>query len=752
MRRKIIYLVVGGILTLSPYAVMAELTQGFEAIEEKAYEKAYTFFLEQSKEDPEALFILSLMHEEGIETPQNKFQAINLLIQAVNAGNANALYNLGHDSRHKNIPSTFSFLPFNELYPLFKAAELGNMDAIILLGIHQLEMPDELIPKKDQLQKIKAYLEKGANASANGKELLATFLLALYWIQADRFGIEAADYQKSVSLLEDIYNKGFIFAAPALSYLYSEGGSGLEKNTELAEKYEQVVMQDEEAFEDMEALLTPKKLSLANVMSPIVVERRIAQLELLAKDGSASALSELAKRYRTGSGVPLDLIKARAYQKRFYELDNGESLYLLAMSQVKSDPLKAREGMIKAADKGYLPAMKWLTDYRNYNWNPDEALIQKYELKAAELQDVDSILRVIDRKFATLTSVDDQVLGAEIVLLAEVLKEIAGEDARTYALWSEIYRNGIGVESDLGEAFQLMNQAVSLDTKDPVNLMVLANMYLNGEGVEIDYQLSAQYYWQALLILRKIYGLEGLSPTRYRQTAEALLLLYDLTEGFKAEPDVQAMILGEDINVIKEESNASLKSTQVLNQLLDELALSLKRGASGGSGAYGYLLADRDFQEYQKSKSQILDKSELSRQKEQILYAYNSSHDRVRLHHIRTLLSMIKDDAETLNRAGNELSEYEKRVADIISEMTILKSPNPKAKVLDSEDQFEFIANDQKIWIDVKQYRDFALSPAEIDEVMIIAEALMEDSIVLQKIWGENFIAGNPLVIPIFQD
>ena len=637
MKKLTLSLALTSLLYLSSPTAMGGISSGFDALVVGEKEKAYQIFVKESKKDSNAAFIVGMLYYYGIGVPQDDQQAEAWLLRAAEAGNGEALYNLGYLRAERKLPATSGDASGLEL--LLEASHAGIDDAVITLGIKFLEeegMPEtfftEAVVSHLLSQLVQIANGEGENAGLAGMVLASTLLYPL------PFQPSGPDYLRAVSLLEESYEKGFIPAVMGLVALYNEGGYGLEADPIKAAYYEAILLENFMILAQISDLF-PKEHSHYRVMTPQQQTQYQKSLEKMAAEGSVSALLQLIYRYEVGEGVEKDPLKVSHYQEMLAHLGTGEALYALALMQLEGESALAFQTMQRAAESDYLPAIHWLSDSFNYGWNDDSSMIATYELQGAHLGDSRSIKAVVDRLYDERSNVGWWNESSRPLAMIEKelydwliqWQQVAQNESQPYLELSEAYKQGLGVAKDPEMALKTLQQGIENVESHQQLLLDLADYYRLGFGVERDPSVAMGYYLQSEAMESTLQGLEGVIALYLESDGfqRALLANHDgnvdggnvgadlspialsplmLLELFEVEltPELTDKVVDKVTYAAKQGGALLVDATvsaQLYEHLLDRLEILL--GIEGYESRYSYLLADRYMAQYWALLAQI---------------------------------------------------------------------------------------------------------------------------------------------------
>ena len=721
MNKLTLSLMLSSVLALSSVPLLADTTEGYTALINGEESYAYNLFLEEAETDATAAYVVAMMNYEGQGVERNLLEAEKWLGFAAARGNQAARYNLGF-LRNKGIFEDHNEDPLG-LSSLLEASDDGNSEATLLAVMTLLESEDEKVPSFFTEERINPLL-KNLERDFNKGNMFAAFALASYWMSADDYGGKA-DAKKAVQYLERAYNKGFKPALIGLTAIYRDGGANLPANPEKAQKYEAELM------ENFAMLLTfeepnPQLVTLYDGMTKSQQKAAIKGLEKKAKAGDIKAIADITNRYENGLGVSQDSKKAGEYLLSLLDLgDEGKFTYGTIL--IDRNNTAGHVYILEAADNDYLPAIHWIIDPRNfYAWDGDKEDIMLYEQKGADLKDPVSLNAVIDRLIAEKNNRQwwddeqrpDKVIDQEIYQWAIQLLEALPNDADTYYLMGEIYRNGVGVDSDLVQAYQSYEQALTLDPAHLEALLKLGRFSIDGRGTTRSYEKAAEYYLTAWNETTNIDAIDG------------LIAVSILTNQFESLPAIKSQIIG---NSFKRTSAEVAESNDISEILLNELAQKL--ADTEFVSYYAYLIADRYLEKYLASEDQNQHQAQTQETADnksteylqQALDYYEQSYrysEQGKLHYINALLTL------------NETEENEeKKLAQQTLAVDLMMALNSLIVNAEYRHSEPYLASERN------------LTEAEKATALNIIFNQIEENETLQTWVGEKLIHDNPAVI-----
>lgn len=609
-------------------------------------EQLSSLLKDQSNLELQEQFIVAMLYFNGDGTDKNIAKAETLLVQAANADNVSALYNLGFFRYHGQLIDSDDDL--NGTQSLLKAAELGSDEAAILLMKILLE--DESNELALDAQKIYTYLERAYHS----EDAFVGFLLGSFWMVADRYGYAEPDYKKAESLFLKGAAQNHPFAELGLYKLYAQGGYGVKANTELSEKYSQRVWSKVGVIQRLETQLY-RPYSVYGFVPQIEQKAFIDSLMIAAKNGSTLAAIELYDRYEYGDGVKQDSNKAISVLEDFKNSQDPALLFNLGVKKALNSGFgvdyRLSEGqpyLKQAADQGYLPAIIWLSKVENYGRYPDEKSILYYEKEAAKLGDIESLHLVLSRLFyernEAIRLKDNSLykgrsqaeIDAELPEWIQLFEKSAMTNPESYRYAYTIYRKGLGTEVNETKAFEALQKLVELFPQEYEYHILLGKMLLEGKGTDVDYQTAA------------IQLLAGYELEQSIETIEALIQLVLLTNGLEKYPELQAQLLG----LMPTDDDTHSVMDRLLQRLEAQIPTAPDRwGQTISNSEYAYLLGDRYFEKYQNAENgdqqKYLDLS---------IYYYDLSFGKnvdANKHYLNTLVQLLEkaSDSKTIDQA-----------------------------------------------------------------------------------------------------
>lgn len=227
------------------------------------------------------------------------------------------------------------------------------------------------------------------------------------------------------------------------------------------------------------------------------LEKGIKWLLMAANQGYSEAQFYLANEYFGGENIVLDDEQALKYHLMAAHQNNLGSqyqlgrIYLYGWGQDK-DIKKGMKWLLMAANGGYTAAFSALGRiYGNENnsvFNQNKA-IYWYKL-GAELGDEASYLE-LGLAYLLGKGVNQDTKNAVLWFMKalEAKDRVVRSDAASWL--GTIYENGFGISSDFEKAISFYNEAIEID-ENITAAYNLANMYLQGHGVEVNYRKAVE--------------------------------------------------------------------------------------------------------------------------------------------------------------------------------------------------------------------------------------------------------------------
>lgn len=694
MKQLTLSLVLSSTLVLFNYA-MADTQKAFDQLVQGDQAAAYTLFLAESTQDQTAAFIIAMMKFEGIGTDQDIEAAEKLLVNAAKNNNPLALYNLGYLRSQRILPSSEDD-QFG-VTSLIKAAMLGQPEANITLMRIFSESKNHFA-ELYQPELIKNMVKNLEQSWAEG-ENIAGFALGVYWIMANDFGVDKANYRKAAKYLEESYQNGLMLSALALASIYKEGGPGLSSDYVKARQYERVLEKNFEIIFQADQFF-PKLLTIEDVLSPNDRAQLVSNVEKEAKAGKVPAMMQMYQRYQNGNGVPKNLKKAQEYLDQLAISDSAEAYFFVGSTlQSLSKPQEAQYYMRLAARKDFLPAIRWLANSDHYEWSDEKgkAQAEKYEIQGAEMGDETLMVAVLQHFIEEFRYAGwgdrrpEGVVAKDIQVWVQKLSEQSNISLDTALLLAGAYANREYGFQDYAKSYQYYVKANQLDPHGERALLALADMYRQGLGIDVDLHKAANMYVQ---LVNQHNTLEAISE---------LIQLNRMTNGFNEYSDVQKSL---KIEAALTKNNAQLV---IQNYLLDQLEIPTTKNINRLSVRFAYLLGERYQALYDQAKANKASEKELSELKSKALAFYENaweSSEQGTLSYAQALLT-LKDDKATA--------------------IALLK----RLKSLSSRSNWQDLS-------DVRQ--DTLLNAAERAEALTLILSLIQDSPDLQ-VWMGEFVA-----------
>lgn len=744
MKKLTLTLLLSSALAISTPLALADIVSGYRAFEAGDSARAYDLFLAEAETNPKAAFIVGMMNQQGIMVPADQLEAEKWLVSAANRGSVDALYNLGY-FRSKRIFRSNSDDPQGQ-NSLLAAAEKGHYDAAVLLMIGAFEGFDngQSLENPEILQRLPDLLEK---AFKSGNRL-AGFVLGTYWSAQDQLELGEPNYTKAVHYFEKSYHKDFIYPAMALAALYKEGGHGLSVNLEKADHYETIVMNNFFALIDFESNF-PGPLSIYGLMTAKEQKALIQRLEKSAKAGFVPAIMELSRRYEVGDGVIKNEAKAAQYLAQLQATGAPEGIFIAGLKLSERQDPQGKVLIEQAASQDYLPAIHWLSESSNHDWNQDASIVASYELQGAKLGDARSIQAVIDRLWRerrdslSWWSGDEgrptKVIEEDLFTWVNKQTEVMPNAVKPFVALSQLYRLGIGTTIDLPRAYVHLLTAYNLDAENIDALLMLGRMNAEGSGTPQDYAAATDYYLKA----RAVSG--------HQESIEGLIWLYQLTNGFADNLSAAKALLGDTSPAISGDTVAM----SIQNQLLDELAAKIADNPDQG-GIYGYLLGDRYHHLYMDAMNAGKSVAEADPLREKAIAYYMGGigrSDQSKLHYAESLLQWHEidtkhnNDRKTDSKTVTHIDDTENAddAHDNDESENLVSAFETATKALMGIDSL--IPNAQYRSNDLYERTHLNLNDEETTQALDLIFEILAESDELQKWVGRSVMIDNPEVI-----
>lgn len=694
MKQLTLSLVLSSTLVLSHYA-MADNQKAFDQLVQGDQTAAYTLFLAESTQDQTAAFIIAMMKFEGIGTDKNVEEAEQLLMNAAKNNNPLALYNLGYLRSQRLLPGSEDD-QFG-ITSLVQAAMLGQPEANITL-MRIFSESKNYFADLYQPELIKNMVKSLEQSFAEG-ENVAGFALGVYWIMADDFGVDKANYRKAAKYLEESYQKGLVLSALGLASIYKEGGPGLTADYVKARQYERVIEQNFEIIFQADQFF-PQLLTIEDVLSPNDRAKLVQTIEKEATAGSIPAMIQMYQRYQKGNGVPKNPKKAQAYLDQLIISDSAEAYFFVGSTlQDSKKSQEAQHYMRLAARKDFLPAIRWLADSTHYEWGDEKGKeqVKKYEIQGAELGDELMMAVVLQRLMEEFRysgwgdSRPEGVIAKEIQNWAQKLSEQPHMTLNTALLLASIYANQEYGLQDYSKTYQYYLKANQLEPLEQTSILALADMSRQGLGTEIDLHKAAKLYIQLV------------NQFNHWEATSELIYLNQMMDGFNEYPDIQEALK------IEEKLTKDNAKFVIQNYLLDQLEAPVAKNIDRSSERFAYLLGERYQAQYDKAKVNNAPEAQLNELKSKALAFYENAWER--------------SEQGTL--------AYAQAVLALNDDQTTAIALLMKLKSLSSRSNWQDLS-------DVRQ--DTLLNAEERAQAFTLILSLIQDSPELQK-WMGEFVA-----------
>ncbi|MFQ2906484.1 hypothetical protein ACK3YP_04560 [Aeromonas allosaccharophila] len=457
------------------------------------------------------MFHLAVIYKDT----NNIQQALRWYEKAVNAGNSDAMNNLGvMHQLGDGVPQSFENA--RRLYE--KSAHLDNARAMINLS--EMYKLGHGVPQDNN--KMMALLKRAASLGcANG--------MAMLGLAYENGEVVEKNLKLAREYYEKASNENHSGALVNLAHMYKDG-AGCEKNIEKARSlYEKAAN-----LGDPGAMFNLGLLYQYELNSPQNIQLSKALFERAAEAGYVGALVSLGVIYQRGDGVSKDLEKSyelymEAAQKgdaaakfnlglmfnnglgvnedldlarKYYEdaANAGFSSGYLALglmyhngNGVTKDLNRAQELYKSAADLGNSGAMFNLgVSYQHGDGVPiNIALAREWYEKSVNIGNTDAMVN-LGWLYKNGLGVPKNLLKAKDLLV----QAAAGENASAMLQLGAMYHHGNGVQKDLNQAYELYMKAAQAG--DPDAMYNLGLMYHLGIYVSHDINQACTWYKQAI--------------------------------------------------------------------------------------------------------------------------------------------------------------------------------------------------------------------------------------------------------------
>lgn len=485
----------GAWLTYSVTTGSTRADKGYELYLSGDTDGAFRYFSAEAEKDPQAAYALSVMYLSGNGTPENAVLGYQWLEQAANAGNKNALYNLGYYRYHGITQDTAQ--DQYGITSLKAAAKAGVREAQELLGsIYLLDKYGHIPSDAEQARK---YM----TAAADQGSYFAKFALGYIAYEYDK------DYKKAVGILTPLLSEQFTLPAMLLSGIYEKGGYGIEADPGQAKKYRYMAFSQISSFSKEDVM--PKALSLYGSETTDEITDRLAKLEKMAESGNLHARYALYDTYMQGTGVITDKEKALSYLQPLINQKDPKALYTWYLD-TKTNP----EYLTAAAEAGYPDALYLLYQiHKNIRFDDafgyDRERAAEYLKQAAGTGHHDALIEIIEDISGSYQFPDNETNALVSAYLAKLLEKYP-DDPEAMMLASERYGDKESNIYDPVRAFELNKKSAELSPL-PDSQDQLAYKYARGIGVEQDVK-------KALGIYKSLLGNPYFQDNAYRRLTD----------------------------------------------------------------------------------------------------------------------------------------------------------------------------------------------------------------------------------------
>ena len=378
----------------------------------------------------------------------------------------------------------YGVTPFHKYVPLGKYKlkivkanfqELTSTINITQDEVHSSNFTLSIIAKPEVID-VQTIKEK-----ASGGDLESQFQLGLLYLK------DKTKINNGINWLKQSANQGYKKAQHQLAKEYF-GGNNIDIDEDQALKYYLMAAKQNH----LRAQYQLGRIYLYGWGQDKDIKEGMKWLLMAVNGGYVEAQHQLANEYFGGEHIDLDDEQALKYHLIAAKQNNLGSqyqlgrIYLYGWGQAK-DLKKAIKWLLMAANGGYVEAFGRLGsiygDKNHSAFNKDKA-IYWYKL-GAELGDTFSY-EALGRAYLFGEGVNQDTKNA-------VLWYMKALEAKDKVVWSNaaswlgtIYENGFGISSDFTKAISFYNEAIEVDGNITASYN-LANMYLQGHGVAVNY-------------------------------------------------------------------------------------------------------------------------------------------------------------------------------------------------------------------------------------------------------------------------
>lgn len=491
MRFKQNTLLMGLLLVSSMQIIFAQSQKGWTSFLQGDVETAIKFFeKEAGRGDANAAFVTGMLYIDNRDDAPAIEQGVKWLRSASEKGNGQATYNLFVLNYNQVLDEGESAM---ESY-IERAAEQNSVQAHLFLA-QLYSNPNGYLGNDAPVYTKMA--EHALKAYKLEKSPLTHFLVGTVYVFNDKLGFGVKqDTDLGIKYLEEAFEGGLMVAAVALQDLYSSG-EVITPDEEKAAKYKEIT---DNAFMDLfaesVAINTPKLLSVYALLDK---EQAVSVVNILKKNaekGIGFADYQLAQIYR--NGIPYIAANTELslhYLQQAAAKDNVKALCELYDQADYVDKNEYLPYLKQAAQQDYIPALMKLADYyRTSNEEgEDRTEALDYYIKAANLGNVEAM-----QKLAVFYEYGDYYLDLEEDL-DEAIKwytlviQQQPDNMEAYKNLANIYL-GKTTTPNIAKAYEAINHAYTLDSKDEVVLAILAKIYSTKEFEHRDIHKAITIY------------------------------------------------------------------------------------------------------------------------------------------------------------------------------------------------------------------------------------------------------------------
>ncbi|EKT61014.1 tetratricopeptide repeat protein [Providencia sneebia] len=470
------------VISIAGYFVVKNsdsVQSGYDSYQQGDYERALNIFSKHAEKSDQAAFSLAMMYWNGSGTEENRALAKKWLIKSANAGNKNALYNLGI-FRYKNLiaDNPHDLIGYASIE---EAAKKGVVEAQEFMANHYLNDDNNILPQN--IDKARHYSSLAAEQNSEIGQLILAYIITEH----------ENNPQKAIEILEPLANNHSPFAAFLLASIYSDGKNGIERDPKRAQQYQEIGTKDYETLTQDQINMVPVPLTVYGSLTLTEQQQLLMTLDTLAKKDNAQAMYQLFNIYNNGNlGIKVDKNKALSYLQALIEKNDPQALYLNYIT-TKQNP----NDLISAANSGYSPAAFHLYRIYSYyiqdkNFKFDEKQAEKYLNQAAKLNNKDAFISLVYRALHD-ENYPTAELNAVTTKYATKLLHDYPNDPMALLYASNVYANKGSELYNPKTAFDLNEKAFQVSSEGYIKTY-LAYKYAYGEGVAKDLAKAFELY------------------------------------------------------------------------------------------------------------------------------------------------------------------------------------------------------------------------------------------------------------------